>query len=162
MNAVYPGSFDPFTLGHQDIVRRAAALFGRVFVAVAEDTGKQTADLTARVELARLSLAHIPNVTVMGYDGLTTDFAIDNKCGVIVRGLRDNSDILYEKTLYHGYKKLAAQKNTDIEIVYLISHLPHVSSTAVRRLIKECKDVKEYISETILEKVINLYKPTIK
>jgi len=87
ISAMYPGTFDPITLGHEDFVRRASKLYEKVVVAVAADTGtKETMfSFEERVELAQESLADIDNVVVMGYEGLTIDFAVENDLAVIVR-----------------------------------------------------------------------------
>lgn len=158
MNAVFPGSFDPFTLGHYNIVKRAAKLFDKVFVAVADDTGKNTAPLDLRVNLAKLSLKDVENAEVCGFYGLTTDFAFENNCGVILRGVRGAADLLYEQNLYKEYKRLAALKLKDIEIIYLISELDHVSSTEVRRLVKAGLSINGFVNENILDVVKSLYK----
>jgi pantetheine-phosphate adenylyltransferase len=90
VSAMYPGTFDPITLGHEDFVRRAAKLYDKVVVAVAADTGtkKTMFSFDERVELAQQTLADIDNVQVTGYAGLTIDFALENGLAVIVRGLR--------------------------------------------------------------------------
>ena len=90
VSAMYPGTFDPITLGHEDFVRRAAKLYDKVVVAVALNTGtkKTMFSFEERVELASNALADIGNVEVAGYEGLTIDFAKANNLGVIVRGLR--------------------------------------------------------------------------
>ena len=95
ISAMYPGTFDPITLGHEDFVRRASRLYEKVVVAVAADTGtkKTMFSFDERVDLARRSLADIGNVEVMGYQGLTIDFAVENDLAVIVRGLRAVSDL---------------------------------------------------------------------
>jgi len=96
-NAVYPGTFDPITNGHQDLVRRAAGIFDRVIVAIAANTHKAPLfSLEKRVELARRVLADITNVEVHGYAGLTVDFARQYQHAVIVRGLRAVSDFEFE------------------------------------------------------------------
>ena len=88
VSAMYPGTFDPITLGHEDFVRRAAKLYDKVVVAVASDTGtkKTMFSFAERVELAEQRLADIYNVEVAGYQGLTIDFALENHHAVIVRG----------------------------------------------------------------------------
>jgi len=88
--AMYPGTFDPITLGHEDIIKRAVKVFDRVVVAIAADTGSKAPmfDLEERVELARSALAAIDGVEVASYKGLTVDFARDNGLSVIIRGLR--------------------------------------------------------------------------
>src|SRR5690606_41623443 len=88
--ALYPGTFDPITNGHHDLVRRAAGIFGRVVVAVAANPGKAPLfSLDERVELAREVLADVPGVEVTGYTGLTVEFAREHDLPVIVRGLRE-------------------------------------------------------------------------
>ena len=96
-SAVYPGTFDPITNGHQDLVRRAAGVFERVIVAIASNPNKAPMfPLEKRVELARLVLGDIPGVEVMGYKGLTVDFAREHGVQVVVRGLRAVSDFEFE------------------------------------------------------------------
>ena len=95
--AMYPGTFDPITLGHEDLVKRAAELFDHVVVAIASNTGSKTPmfSVDERVEMAAAALADIENVRVARYEGLTVDFARDNDLRVIVRGLRAVSDFEY-------------------------------------------------------------------
>src|SRR5712664_1027056 len=96
-NAVYPGTFDPITNGHHDLVRRAASIFERVVVAIAAHSTKTAMfSLEQRVDLARRVLSDLPNVEVMGYTGLTVEFARKNGLQVIVRGLRAVSDFEFE------------------------------------------------------------------
>ena len=96
-SAVYPGTFDPITNGHQDLVRRAAGVFERVIVAIASNPNKAPMfPLEKRVELARQVLGDIPGVEVMGYAGLTVDFARQHDVQVVVRGLRAVSDFEFE------------------------------------------------------------------
>jgi len=95
--AVYPGTFDPLTRGHEDIVRRAAGLFSKLVVGVADSRAKQPIfTLQERLEIAREVLGHYPNVEVAGFHGLLKDFARDQQARVIVRGLRAVSDFEYE------------------------------------------------------------------
>ena len=95
--AVYPGTFDPITRGHEDLVRRAAGIFDQVLVAVAESPSKAPLfDVAERVALARGVLADIVNGEVRGYNGLTVEFARAQGFGVIVRGLRAVSDFEFE------------------------------------------------------------------
>ena len=96
-NAVYPGTFDPITNGHQDLVRRAAGIFDAVVVGIAANPNKTPMfPLETRVDLARRVLSDLPNVTVEGYDGLTVDFARQHGGAVVVRGLRAVSDFEFE------------------------------------------------------------------
>src|SRR6185437_4843513 len=116
-SAVYPGTFDPFTRGHEDIVRRAAGIFQRVVVAVAAHTSKTPAfPVEERVELARGALSGLANVEVVGYTGLTVEFARDRALAVIVRGLRAVSDFEFEFQLANMSRHLLP----DIETVFMV------------------------------------------
>ncbi|MGI9203924.1 MAG: pantetheine-phosphate adenylyltransferase, partial [Woeseiaceae bacterium] len=111
--AMYPGTFDPITLGHDDLVRRACRLFDRVVVAIAANPSKEPLfTLDERVELVRASLQDLQNVEVSGYDGLTVDFAREHDLGVIVRGLRAVSDFEYEFQLANMNRHLAVEVET--------------------------------------------------
>ena len=106
--AVYPGTFDPITRGHEDLVRRAAGIFDSVLVAIAANPGKAPLfDIEERVALARGVLKEMPNVSVMGYTGLTVEFARAQGIGVIVRGLRAVSDFEFEFKLANMGRHIA-------------------------------------------------------
>ena len=105
--AVYPGTFDPITLGHEDIVRRAANLFDEVIVAVAGSTNKSTLfSLEERVSLAQNIFADSPNVKVVGFNGLLMQFVQDQGAQMVIRGLRATSDFEYEFQLAGMNRKL--------------------------------------------------------
>ncbi|MCH5351691.1 MAG: pantetheine-phosphate adenylyltransferase [Clostridiales bacterium] len=131
MKAIIAGSFNPFTLGHKDIVTRVASMFDEVVVAVADDTYKKTAPLSVRTEIAKLSLSDVKGVRVLPFSGLLTDFAKKTGAEVIVRGLRNTVDFEYEKSLGEAYKSLSG-----IETLFLMCspELSHVSSSLVRSL----------------------------
>ena len=114
VSAMYPGTFDPITLGHRDLVRRAAKIFDRVVVAVATDTGgKQTMfSVDERVSLATSVLADEPGVEVTGYSGLTVKFAETQGLAVVVRGLRAVSDFEFEFQLSSMSRHLAPSVET--------------------------------------------------
>ena len=115
-SAVYPGTFDPFTHGHEDIVRRAARIFDRIVVAVAANPRKvPTFDIAERVELARAVLADLSNVEVVGYEGLTVQFAREHRLEVVVRGLRAVSDFEFEFQLANMGRHL----QPDVETVFM-------------------------------------------
>ena len=115
--AMYPGTFDPITLGHEDLVRRAAGIFERVVIAIAADPGAKAPMFTIdeRVELARTALTGIDNIDVRRYGGLTVDFARENNLSVIVRGLRAVADFEYEFQLATMNRHLTE----DVETVFL-------------------------------------------
>lgn len=143
-SAVYPGTFDPFTRGHEDIVRRAAGIFERVVVAVAAHTSKTPAfPVEERVELARGTLAGLANVEVVGYTGLTVEFARDRSLAVIVRGLRAVSDFEFEFQLANMSRHLLP----DIETVFMVptEKFTFISSTLVREIASLGGDVSSFV-----------------
>jgi len=131
--AVYPGTFDPFTRGHEDIVRRAAGIFEHVVVAIAANPNKTpTFDIEERVILARGVLADLQNIEVVGYSGLTVEFARQNNLSVIVRGLRAVSDFEFEFQLANMGRHL----EPDIETMFMVpkEQFTFISSTLVREI----------------------------
>ncbi len=143
-NAVYPGTFDPITNGHHDLVKRAAGIFDRVVVAIAaHSTKKPLFSLEQRVDLARRVLADIPNVEVTGYSGLTVEFARRNGLQVIVRGLRAVSDFEFEFQLATMSRHLMRE----IETVFLTpqEQFTFISSSLVREIALLDGDVSEFV-----------------
>jgi pantetheine-phosphate adenylyltransferase len=131
--AVYPGTFDPFTRGHEDIVRRAAGIFEHVVVAIAANPNKTpTFDIEQRVILARGVLADLKNIEVVGYSGLTVEFARQNNLSVVVRGLRAVSDFEFEFQLANMGRHL----EPDIETMFMVpkEQFTFISSTLVREI----------------------------
>ena len=143
-NAVYPGTFDPITNGHHDLVRRAAGIFDQVIVAIAANTHKTPMfPLDMRVELARRVLGDLPNVKVLGYSGLTVDFARQHHGAVIVRGLRALSDFEFEFQLANMSRHL----DRNFETVFLTpqEHFTFISSTLVREIAVLGGDVSAFV-----------------
>ena len=143
-SALYPGTFDPFTRGHEDIVRRAAGIFERVVVAVASHTTKTPAfPVEERVELARGTLAGLANVEVVGYTGLTVEFARIRSLSVIVRGLRAVSDFEFEFQLANMSRHLTPE----IESVFMTPQEQYtfISSTLVREIAVLGGNVSEFV-----------------
>lgn len=143
-NAMYPGTFDPITNGHHDLVRRAASIFDRVVVAIAANPNKTPMfPLEARVNLAQQVLHEIPNVEVVGYSGLTVEFARKNDLSVVVRGLRAVSDFEFEFQLANMSRHLARE----IETVFLTpqEQFTFISSTLVREIAVLGGDVAEFV-----------------
>ena len=133
--ALYPGTFDPITNGHHDIIERAGNLFDEVVVAVADSRDKKPMfTLDERIEMAQSACAHFSNVKVVGFDNLTVDLAKSENSDIIIRGLRAVSDFEYELQL--GY--LNNSLDDTIETVYLMPKLKHafISSSIVRNLLK--------------------------
>jgi pantetheine-phosphate adenylyltransferase len=147
-SALYPGTFDPITNGHQDLVRRAASLFDRVIVAIAANPNKAPMfPLEARVDLARRVLHDLPNVEVLGYSGLTVEFARKHNVAVVVRGLRAMSDFEFEFQLANMSRHLARE----IETVFLTpqEQFTFISSTLVREIAVLGGDVREFVDPIV-------------
>jgi pantetheine-phosphate adenylyltransferase len=143
-NAVYPGTFDPITNGHQDLVRRAAGIFDQVIVAIAANPYKTPMfPLETRVELARQVLAELPNVEVLGYSGLTVDFARQHQGAVIVRGLRAVSDFEFEFQLANMSRHL--DKNFETVFLTPKEQFTFISSTLVREIAVLGGDVRQFV-----------------
>ena len=144
VTAIYPGTFDPITNGHTDIVARAATLFDRVIVAIARNTSKTTAFTTdERVEMAKRALSEIKTAKVMSFDGLMIKFAEDQGARVIIRGLRAVSDFDYEFQMAGMNRQL----NSDAETVFLTpaEHLAYISSSLVREIASLGGDVSQFV-----------------
>jgi pantetheine-phosphate adenylyltransferase len=147
---MYPGTFDPITLGHEDLVRRSARLFDRVVIAIAADTGGKAPmfDLEERVDLALAAVGDIPGVEVMGYEGLTVDFAREHNLTAIIRGLRAVSDFEYEFQLATMNRHLTA----DVETVFLTptSDYTFISSSLVKEIAMLGGDVSNFVSPRVM------------
>ena len=147
--AVYSGTFDPITLGHLDVVARAADLFDQLIIAVAVAHHKKTLfSLKARVEQALAATNKIANVRVVQFDGLIMDFCKTQNAAVVVRGIRNLTDFDYEAQMAAMNRKLAPQ----IETVFLLpeAHLACISSTLVREISKLGGDVSQMVNADVL------------
>ncbi len=152
-NAMYPGTFDPITNGHHDLVRRAATIFDRVYVAIAANPNKAPMfPLEVRVDPARRVLHDIPNVEVVGYSGLTVEFARQNDVSVVMRGLRAVSDFEFEFQLANMSRHLARE----IETVFLTpqEQFTFISSTLVREIAVLGGDVAEFVHPIVEAELI--------
>lgn len=148
VSVMYPGTFDPITLGHEDLVRRATRLFNRVVVAIAANPSKEPMfSLEERVELAQVVLADLKSVEVMGYSGLTVDFARDNGLQAIVRGLRAISDFEHEFQLANMNRHLT----DEVESVFLTptETYTYISSSLVREICSMGGDISEFVSPEV-------------
>lgn len=148
VSAMYPGTFDPITLGHEDLVRRATRLFDKVVVAIAANPSKEPMfSLDERVELAQAVLADMDGVEVMGYSGLTVDFARDHGLQAIIRGLRAISDFEYEFQLANMNRHLT----DEVESVFLTpaESYTYISSSLVREICGMGGDISEFVSPKV-------------
>ena len=152
--AVYPGTFDPITLGHEDIVRRAAGLFDQVIIAVAMAHHKKTLfTLDERLELARDTASRYANVSVAPFDGLVRDFVVARGGKVMVRGVRGVTDFDYEMQLAGMNRNLAP----DVETVFLTpaATLQSISSTLIREISQLGGDVAPYVPALVLQRLLD-------
>ncbi len=146
--AIYPGTFDPITNGHSDLVDRAARMFDRIVLAVAASPKKQPMlPLEQRVELARTALAHLPNVEVIGFDCLLADLVREQNANIILRGLRAVSDFEFEFQLANMNRKLAPQA----ESLFLTpaEHLSFISSTLIREIASLGGDIDQFVHPAV-------------
>jgi pantetheine-phosphate adenylyltransferase len=151
--AVYPGTFDPVTLGHQDLIRRAAGLFGTVIVAVATAHHKKTMfSLEERLESVREVVRPYGNVQVEGFTGLVRDFAVAHGARAMVRGVRSVTDFDYENQLAGMNRALAP----DVETVFLTpdARYQHISSTLVREIATLQGDVAQFVAPQVLARLL--------
>lgn len=149
-NAVYPGTFDPITNGHHDLVRRAAGIFDRVIIGIAANPYKTPLfPLETRVDLARHVVGGLSNVTVVGYANLTVEFAREQGCGIVIRGLRAVSDFEFEFQLANMSRHLAP----DVDYVFLTpkEQFTFISSTMVREIALLGGDVSRFVDPVVVE-----------
>jgi len=152
IRAVYPGTFDPLTRGHEDLVRRASTLFDALILAVADSRSKKPFfTLEERLDMARQVLADLRNVEVIGFNGLLIDFARQNNARVVVRGLRAVSDFEYEFQLAGMNRNLSP----DMETVFLTPSEQHmfISATLVREIAMFGGDISKFVHPIVRAKL---------
>jgi len=148
--AIYPGTFDPITNGHIDLVQRASKLFERVIIAVAINPGKEpTFSLNERVDLAKQTLIGLDNVEVCGFEGLLINVAQQKGANVILRGLRAVSDFEYEFQLAGMNRKM----QPDVETMFLTpaEQYTYISSSLVREIAALGGDVSDFVAPCVME-----------
>jgi pantetheine-phosphate adenylyltransferase len=152
LTAVYPGTFDPMTLGHEDLMRRAAGLFDRLIVAVAAGHHKRTMfTLGERLDIAREIAAPCPNVEIIAFRGLLRDFVVGHGAKVVVRGLRAVSDFEYEFQMAGMNRQLMPE----VETVFMTpsDQYQFVSSTFVREIASLGGDVSKFVAPSVLKRL---------
>jgi pantetheine-phosphate adenylyltransferase len=154
---VYPGTFDPITNGHTDLVERAARLFDHIILAVADNPKKKPMlNLETRVDLAKDVLSHLHNVEIVGFNNLLADFVKEKKANIILRGLRAVSDFEYEFQLANMNRVLAP----NVESMFLTpsEHYSYISSTLVREVGSLGGDISTFVHP----KVVSALKKAMK
>ena len=145
--AVFPGSFDPVTLGHYDIVERATKLFDKIIIAIGHNVQKKYMfSLEQRKEFLRNTFKDFPNVEIDSFEGLTVDYCRKRNVNFIIRGLRNPADFEFEKAIAHTNRKLSK-----IETVFLLTaaRTSFISSSIVRDVIRNNGDYKVLVPESV-------------
>ena len=148
MDAIYPGTFDPLTLGHEEIISRAAKLFDNVLVAVAVNSSKPTMfDLQDRLKLVRLITSRHSNVKVMPFEGLTVNFANANNIDLIIRGARNSSDFNYESQI----AQMNSTLDQTVDSIFFIASdsFKSITSSLVREVINLNGDYSKFVSTDV-------------
>ena len=154
--AIYPGTFDPITNGHYDLIERASRLFDKVVVAIASSPGKGPAlDLDTRLALTREVVASLVNVEVVGFSGLMTEFMKEQNARVLLRGLRAVSDFEYELQLAN----MNRAQMPDLETVFLTPEVEnsYISSTLVREISRLGGDISKHVHPKVAQTLRSHY-----
>ena len=157
MKGLYPGTFDPITNGHYEIIRRASALFDSLVVGVAVSPEKEPLfSIERRVEMVNEVLQTLPNIEIQEYSGLTVNFAKDINASVLVRGLRSPADAQYEFELARMNKELAG----DVETIFLSSgnNNAFISSSLIKQIASEGGDIVGFVHPTVQEALMAIYQ----
>ena len=145
--AIFPGSFDPFTIGHHDIVMRALDLFDEIIIGIGKNSTKRDSfPLQDRFKAIQAAFADEPRVKVAIYEGLTVDFAAEHDAQFILRGVRSVLDFEYERSMAEANKELSGIETI---LLYTRPEYAHISSTLVRDLHSHGKDIAAYLPKTI-------------
>lgn len=154
---IYPGTFDPITNGHVDLVERAASMFGRVVLAIAYSEKKQPLfDLDQRIALCEKALGHLDNIEVCGFNNLLVDFARSKDSHMVLRGLRTMSDFEYEFQLANMNRAM----EPSFETVFLTpsEHLSYISSSLVREIASMGGDIEQFVPADVCLALKQRYK----
>lgn len=150
--AIYPGTFDPVTNGHVDIISRAADIFPELVVAVASNKNKKPyLDLQTRIQLLEDCVGHLPGVQVVGFDNLLIDFVVQHNASIILRGLRAVTDFEYEFQLAGMNRKLS--KNVETLFLTPSENLMFISSTLVREIAALDGDVSQFVPAAVVNEL---------
>ena len=159
MRALYPGSFDPLTNGHMDLIERAVSLFGEVVVAVLSNPSKRPAfSVEERIEQIRTATRHLSGVEVISFDGLTVTCAVTHRADLILRGLRAMSDFEYELQIAHTNRSLAE----DLETVFMATTARHsfLSSSVVKEVARFGGSIDHMVPPEVAKDLNRLFNST--
>lgn len=154
---IYPGTFDPITHGHTNLIERAAALFDSVIIAIAQSKKKSPLfDFDERVALVKLATAHIPNITVCGFSGLIVDLAATHNAHAVLRGVRSMTDFDYE--LQMAGMNTAMYPHFETVFLTPANHLSFISSTLVREIASMNGEVSNFVHPAVLQALHTKFK----
>ncbi len=159
--AIYPGSFDPMTNGHLDLIRRASKFVSTLYVVVADNVNKQTIfTVEERINMIKLVTKDIPNIKIMHTDKLVVEFAKENNISLMIRGLRNLLDYVSEYQLHSFNKNL----NPEIEtlIMFPTKDMHFISSSAIKELIYHDADISPYVPHELIDIIRSKYQKAIK
>jgi pantetheine-phosphate adenylyltransferase len=151
--AIFPGSFDPLTKGHENIVRRALPLFDKIIVAVGQNAGKKNLfSLEQRVDFITKTFADRPKITIETYDGLTVDFCKKHNANFLLRGLRNATDFEFERDIAFFNKDLSP----NLETVFILTdpEFSHVSSSVVREVLRYGGNVEKFLPDILKNEIL--------
>lgn len=157
MKVIYPGSFDPVTFGHLDIIERCAKKFNHVIVAVLNNQSKKEAfSIEERIDLLKETTKHLNNIEIDSFSGLLADYVVEKKCSTLIRGLRAVSDFEYEMQMALVNRKL----NQEIETLFMVSRAEHVylSSSIVREIASYDGQVSCFVPKVVEDALREKYK----
>ncbi|MCR5250843.1 MAG: pantetheine-phosphate adenylyltransferase [Lachnospiraceae bacterium] len=156
--AVYPGSFDPMTLGHLDVIERAAKMFDTLTVSVLNNTSKSPLfSVEERVKILQKAIAHLDNVEVDSFSGLLIDYCREKELHVVIRGLRAITDFEYELQIAQTNRKLSAGA---VDTIFLTTSLEYayLSSSAVKEIARFGGDIRQCVPKFLVQQVYDKYK----
>lgn len=159
--AIYPGSFDPVTLGHMDIIERASKVVDELIVAVLNNNAKSPLfSVEDRVKMLKEVSSHIPNVRIDSFSGLLVDYAKENQATIIVRGLRAITDFEYELQMAQTNRIM----NSDIDTIFFTTNIAYsyLSSSTVKEIAAYGGDISKFVTNDIAEKIFKQFKKDTK
>ena len=155
--AIYPGTFDPITLGHYDLIERASKLFGKLIVLVGENSHKQPLfDVNERIEMIKESVKHLPNVSVDSNSELTVSYAKEHNVKILVRGVRAFADFEYELQMAIMNRRL----DDEIETVFLMpkNEYSFINSSMIKGIANFNADIENFVPPVVVERLKNKFK----
>ncbi len=150
--AIYPGTFDPLTLGHLDIIERSANMFNQIIVAIGENPSKTPLfSIEERIDMIEKATAHLKNIEVIKFHSLLVDLSTELDANIIIRGIRSSTDFEYEQQM--GYANVSLKK--EIETIYFMPKLEYsfISSSVVRAILKFGGEIDHLVPKSILNEV---------